>query len=132
MAHSSLEIVTHLLDHQDRALDVQKGLLGSAGLLSETQVRPSQPTYIIWPGLMTPYTSQIFALIPLVLESYAIYSVITYFLKQLVHRSARPLWDLLFCSHSRALQVLLTRMSMTCFANVITLSILTCGSSIPR
>lgn len=59
-----LEIVTHLLDHQDAALRFERDVLGMLQLNS----------------------TQVFGLIPLVLETYAVYSVITYFLRQLVNR----------------------------------------------
>lgn len=35
----SVEIVTHLLDHQDRALELEKCILSSPGIISDNQVK---------------------------------------------------------------------------------------------
>jgi hypothetical protein len=72
----SMEIVTHLLDHQDAALRFERDVLAQSEINS----------------------TQVFALIPLVLETYAIYSVVTYFLKQLVNRTLCTLFFSLLSS----------------------------------
>lgn len=63
--NTCFEIITNLLDHQDAALKFVDIIFNFRPTLNMTQV---------------------FAFIPLVLETYAIYSVITYFMKQLVSR----------------------------------------------
>jgi len=63
--NTCFEIVTHLLDHQESALKFIDIIFASRPTLNMTTI---------------------FALIPLVLETYAIYSVITYFMRHLVSR----------------------------------------------
>lgn len=63
--NTCFEIVTHLLDHQEAALKFIDHIFASRPQLNMTTI---------------------FALIPLVLETYAIYSVITYFMRHLVNR----------------------------------------------
>ncbi|KAL6053856.1 sla2 Src-like adaptor 2 [Balamuthia mandrillaris] len=62
--NTSFEMIAHLLDHQENLLKFEKLIFAHRELLNELEV---------------------FALIPCVLESYAIYSVITYFMKQLIN-----------------------------------------------
>eukprot|EP01087_Luapelamoeba_hula_P019732 TRINITY_DN6586_c0_g2_i1.p1 TRINITY_DN6586_c0_g2~~TRINITY_DN6586_c0_g2_i1.p1 ORF type:complete len:980 (-),score=217.86 TRINITY_DN6586_c0_g2_i1:62-3001(-) len=64
--NTCFEIVNHLLDHQDGLLRFEKMIIGGAQRLLTS--------------------SMIFPLIPLVLESFNIYTVITYFMKDLINR----------------------------------------------
>jgi hypothetical protein len=61
----------------------------SSGCSSSTARRSRQASTIplFWSFTHVCKLLQVFGLIPLVLETYAVYSVITYFLRQLVNRT---------------------------------------------
>jgi len=62
--NTCFKIVQQLLDHQTKLIKLEKTVFNHTENLNETQI---------------------FALIPLVLESYAVYTAITYFLRQLIN-----------------------------------------------